>query len=54
MSFKTIRHDKESDDIAEQLFKSHDDASNLLEKNIIICAILTLLMKTDLIVTLLR
>ena len=32
MTYKIIRHDKESDDITEQSFKSFDKAYDLLEK----------------------
>ena len=32
MTYKIIRHDKESDDITEQSFNSYDDAYDLLEK----------------------
>ena len=31
MTYKIIRHDKESDDITDQLFKSYDEAYALLE-----------------------
>tara|TARA_B100000579_G_scaffold22825_1_gene16099 strand:+ start:66 stop:239 length:174 start_codon:yes stop_codon:yes gene_type:complete len=31
MTYKIIRHDKQSDDITEQLFNSYDDAYDLLE-----------------------
>ena len=32
MTYQIIRLDKESDDITEQLFKSYDDAYDLLEE----------------------
>ena len=32
MTYKIIRHDKESDDITEQLFNSYDKAYDLLEQ----------------------
>ena len=32
MTYKIIRHDKESDDITEQSFISYDEAYDLLEK----------------------
>ena len=32
MTYKIIRHDKKSDDITEQSFKSYDYAYDLLEK----------------------
>ena len=32
MTFKIIRHDKESDEITEQSFKSYDEAYDLLEE----------------------
>ena len=32
MTYKIIRHDKESDDITKQAFNSYDEAYDLLEK----------------------
>ena len=32
MIYKIIRHDKESDDITQQLFNSYDEAYDLLEE----------------------
>ena len=32
MTYKIIRHDKESDDFTEQLFNSYDEADDLLEE----------------------
>ena len=32
MTYQIIRHDKESDDITDQLFKSYDEAYDLLEE----------------------
>ena len=54
MTYKIIRHDKESDDITEQSFNSYDDAYDLLEKNIRMFVVLMLIMETVPIMKLLR